>query len=446
MNDKRFAYDFLFVIEVKNREFESCCLICYELQRRGYKVKLISTWDEAFYKHRRKKAKVIISWSMYNDRTFHYLSSFVYRCNKMVNMQWEQILTNSAFRDVSNDAFAGVHGKAKEVSHIAWGNDTKRRLIELYEVPEKKIFLTGDVTLDFYRAMFAPMIMNRDNLCDKYNIPKEKKIYLFISTFAMTEYPENATLSDGDKKFQIISIKSQKEILAWFDRILPKFSDGLIIYRPHPAERNNKLLRDYERKHKNFRIISTEVIRQWIIVADKIYTWMSTSIKEIYVAKKGCRVLRPFPVDKDEEAIIYNKTRFINNYADFERDFFIQGDFLSHFPIPSVIMDDFVFIPEKPSYVLVADCLEKVLNDPSYIIDFEYRHAIKKEIMRLYNNIIKPFLCCFCRINDRWKLPLGRRILNILDYYSYCLEMKNKNRFSKDEVDQMYQMFRGLLE
>lgn len=444
-NKKYDEYDFVIVMEVKAREFETDCLICYELMKRGYKVKLISTWDEEFYRHHPLRSKVVVSWSMYNTATFEHIIGFVSNCNKMINLQCEQIYTNSASEELSDNVFAGVHGKAVEVVHLAWGNNTVRRLINKYNVDPTKVFLTGDIALDLYRPEFAPMIMSKAQLYDKYSIPFGKKLYLFISSFSVNELPDDAfeaySSTDSNRRFRDISRKSQREILNWFDLVLPSFNDGVMVYRPHPAERDSKLLHEFEKKHENFRVISDEVIRQWIISADKIYTWVSTSIKEIYAAKRACEILRPCQFDYSEETQIYNYARLVTTYNEFEKNFLKTADF----PIPDDYIKDFFFIPERPTYQLIADCFEKVLSDPRYEIDFGYRNPLRRELERYKHNIKMCLYRMALMVNQVISIVNIKALSKRIDYWSYCYAIKKKNHFSEKEFKEKVSQYRSIL-
>lgn len=437
IESKNRVFDFVLVMEVKDREFETNCLLCYELIKRGYTVKLLSTWDEAFFRHAPLKTKVVVSWSMYNTRTFNNIAGYVDGCSKMINMQCEQILTNSAAEAVSDEIFAGVHGKAKEVVHLSWGENTKRRMIEKYQVKPENIFLTGDIALDLYRPMFASLTMSRSEICKKYEIPVDKKIYLFISSFTINDLPENTFndlgLDERDARFKIVAIKSQKEILNWFAKILNQFDNGILIYRPHPAERDNLLLHEFEYRYKNFRVIADDSIRHWIAASDKIYTWISTSVKEIYAAHKTCDILRPYPIEWDNEMQIYNEAKFITSYEEFEKTFFEY----SNFPISKSIMQDFIYIPDIPTYKLVADCFEKVLKDNLYAIHFNSFSKIARWKKRIFINFkMKVYKILYVFLKNRQNL-VPAKIGDKMDNYAYAVEMRKKNHFTKEEYNQL---------
>lgn len=70
--------DFLFVYDVKNREFENISLLGAELERRGYKVGFQSFWHS--YTHRfytKYRTKVAVLATCYKDTVYRTFTGFV---------------------------------------------------------------------------------------------------------------------------------------------------------------------------------------------------------------------------------------------------------------------------------------------------------------------------------------------------------------------------------
>ena len=183
-------YDFVFVYEIKNRELENDCLICYELERRGYKVGFIETWDEEFRRSRPLKTKVVIAFAMYDDAMFRFIDYHVTDCDKYVNMQCEQIFDNSAAEKdleyvlkLNGSKVIGVSGLPTNAVHISWGENNYKRLVNQFQVPNKNVRITGHVALDFLRPELRKFFLSREVLFQKFHIPLDKKVCLFISSF-----------------------------------------------------------------------------------------------------------------------------------------------------------------------------------------------------------------------------------------------------------------------
>ena len=168
---------------------------------------------------------------------------------------------------------------------------------------------------------------------------------------------------------------TQKAILDWFELILEECPDDVIIYRPHPEERSSELLKALAEKQPRFRVISEESVKQWILVADKIYTWISTSTAEVYAAGKGCSVLRPVDVPHENDMRLYAGAPSLTTYEEFRDDFNKEDQ---DFAISKKMIEQYYYIdPEKYSYELVCDAIEEVLKDDKYLLDEPLRNPFK---------------------------------------------------------------------
>ena len=91
------ALDFLILYEHTVREYESDLLLKLELERRGYTAEIRQLLDP---KHLRlfgkDKPEVLVASCMYDNEA---INSHVYnnigRCNKIVNLHWEQMLSDT---------------------------------------------------------------------------------------------------------------------------------------------------------------------------------------------------------------------------------------------------------------------------------------------------------------------------------------------------------------
>lgn len=460
--------DFVFVTEVKNRELENILLLKYELEKRGYSVCLVETWDQVFCFAEPIKAKVLITFALYNDDTLKFMMSFVDSCNKVVNLQWEQIFTNS---DEKLDEFTGknsvgVAGSAKNALHVAWGDNTVNRLVNRYGMSRENIILTGHIALDFLRPEFKSYYFSKDNIMKKYSINSNSKLYLFISSFSYVGLPEqliNSELYQNQgfdvNNFQLISRQSQSTILKWFEYEVKKYPNIVLIYRPHPAEQNNEILNKLERKYPNFKVISDYSVKQWILVADKIYSWWSTSVAEIYAAHKGCDILRPVKIDYDSELEIYNEASMIDNFEYFDSHYLDDNKF----PIPNSVMKHFYYIDEKtPTYILISNHLESILmsDKPSLsavqLAEISNSHINYSRTQKIIIRIklaakkalfLNPLVVRV--IKSKWgdKMKFHNRTLRtIMDEFLYNYSMYLKNHHSKKEIDAIYARIKEMIE
>lgn len=299
--------------------------------------------------------------------------------------------------------------------------------------------ITGHVALDFMRPILQPYFLSRDELFKIFSLPTNKKVCLFISTFCYVNIPKTTMdwINDSDNGCDInivskLSLQSQKEILTWIENVLVSNNDLIFVYRPHPAENDNPVLRDMSIRLPNFYVIDDYSIKQWVLTVDKIYTWMSTSIAEIYAAKKPCGVIRPIEIPFDYDIEIYNGATVISNYVDFEKSLYEELEF----PVSNEIMREYYDIDtDCPVYIKICDFLEEIYKDDSYCM--ECSHGIRTE------SSIKKF-----NRYMHWKHKLinskkGREILdkhypnwnNDLDNYNYTMAMYRKNHSTKKEIE-----------
>jgi len=423
--------DYLIVYEVKNRELENICLLKCELEMRGYTVEIHNTWNTDKEDYKMYDTDVIIGPWLYDDTRAYYLLTLAPKATKLVNLQWEQVYTNSD--EIDNENLYRIKGVAKDAVHICWGIKNYNRLAEKCCVDTKKLNVLGNITLDFLRDEFRSYYFSRDELFDKYNISKNKKVALFISSFAYVNI-SNQIIKNVSKElnkdmnyFVELSSESQSRIIEWFRKLLYKSDEYIIIYRPHPAESDNKDLLLLQQQNKNkFYVISDLSIKQWILSCDIIYNWYSTSLAEIYAAKKTCYILRPLEIPWSYELPICQNAKFIKDFNTFEETL-ISKD--SDFPINNELLELYYNVSgETPVYKKLSDFLEKVIKKQEYSFDrnklplkFKFKLILRNTLIyTFYNTIRGLLLLCSKKKND-----------------DYMNQIRIKNYSSREEINKI---------
>lgn len=428
--------DFLFVYEIKSREAESIILLGNQLKKRGYTVAYINTWENMdYFRSKRYDAGVVIAFAAYNTSTIKFVLKFCKSVQKVVNMQWEQLLSNG---DKSKKSYRYYFdGWAKKTVHLAWGENNYNRLVNECGIPARFVKKVGHIGTDFLRTEFKKYYKSREEICQEFSLDAESQICLFVSTFSFVGSPESiAALVDGE--FITFSVESQKEIMNWFSKYISEHPKVTIIYRPHPAEKTNLKLLEFSKKNDNFRVISDYSIKQWITIADVIYNWYSTSVLEIFAAKKGCFILRPFDIPEQYEIPIFENAHFITSYEEFAASFEKEMSF----PISGHVMLQYNFIEEEtPVYIKIADCLTEILDNDEYIFwlsqkekrNYLLERGIRKsKVFRLAKQI--------------------RKILGSKDKKATLHEMKNEKKYQQQMVmqnrmtEQEFQYYHAKLE
>jgi surface carbohydrate biosynthesis protein len=308
-------------VEHVNRELDSAVLLKILLEKKGYRVYISSTLfgtpDISYITPK----MILIPWCYDNSDITFYLSKF-YRVNRgniptIINLHHEQITYESG------QNFQLPVGQAKDIFHIAWGEEFVKKL-KRCGVPEHLIFKTGSPRLDFYKTELSQFSKTKIELSKNFDIPLNRKWILFAGNFSVKDFDEKllCTLeSRGLKKIRKSKIDSQNafnSITTWIKLFLDKNGEDIeFIYRPHPSENyENSELKNLE-KRSNFHIIKKYSLRDWILNVDVVNVWTSTSAVEALIAKKTVNIVRPFPIDDELEMPIFKNTKLIDDFQSF---------------------------------------------------------------------------------------------------------------------------------
>lgn len=446
-------YDFLLLYETKARELESICLLKYELERRGYSVAVLETWWCLRHYYWPVHAKVVVTLALYDDSMVYSAGRRGQNYKAIVNLQWEQIYSN--IDEEQLDSPYHFHGKPRDMIHIAWGPFTVDKLVKICGVPAENVVLAGHMAMDFLKPRFRGFYMSREELLKSYQIDCSKKLVLFISSFGHVGAPdmliENETYQGASlpqDEFKRLSTLSQAALLKWLKVVLLKHPECTFIYRPHPAEADNVRLIEMEKEIPNFRVIHDHSVKQWIIAADKIYSWYSTSVAEAYFCGKTFEVLRPLPLPHDVEIILYNDCRFITTMQEFERS--INADNTVS-PIKKETFERFYYFDNNTySYMTVCDTLEKTLYEPR-----DRCEQIREQLnMPVLIRILRMPLSILKRAGLRflgWVYTIGgfsqekNSISKRAKYEAYFRQMIQDNYASKSEIQSVQERIRKII-
>ena len=83
------------------------------------------------------------------------------------------------------DYLASIKPWGRSAVHLAWGEQMHNRLVYQWGVKERNVPVTGHVTLDYLRKPLSNFFLGRDELFEKYRIPKDKRVHLFISSLVL---------------------------------------------------------------------------------------------------------------------------------------------------------------------------------------------------------------------------------------------------------------------
>ena len=434
--------DFLFIYEHKAREIESLCLLKAALEEKGYSVDIVQAHELNLIRYRFsfwRKPRVVVPFALYDEFSFErHVTDIVGPIKKVVNMHWEQALS----KNYIDSGFPIPTGIAADAVHICWGNDGYRLF---KENGIKNAVMTGAVQMDFLRDKLKGIYLSREEINERFHLPP-KKMLLFISTFVYASMiPEEQIrlekivgTSLNNKIEQ--GKKAKTAVLKWLDQFLKEDEDYYVIYRPHPGENiDNELLR-YMSCESRFLVISEDSIKQWIVVADKIATFYSTAVAEGYYAHKDCTILRPVPIDKGEDVIMFEGAEFITTYEDM-KEAIINCD--GKFPIPTEnITNCYGQMDGRLAYEKIVDLLEEVLKTNKYDLKVSKgRFNFKGPIRRYIKKILK-------KINLKTDFPIVKNIPRLKEKLEFLYYSEKKFRLdyvSPSEIGEKTALYKSVL-
>lgn len=389
-------YDFLLMYEHKVRELDNLCLLKYELDKRGYRTKILYVNDRDLVEARTVvyRTKVLVVGYCYTGSSIRDYASYRIKFDKVINLQWEQVITNDQER--SDKSFRNLSGLAKEIVHISWGEKNRERLIRKAGVDPQNVKITGNLTMDLLRPEFQGFYLSREEICKKYGLPADKKICLFIAGFKYVEASEElrkiviARFGEGRRRYLEVAEQEQLTILQWFRQILTERDDFVIVYRPHPGDgspRAEKLAEESDR----FRVISELSVKQWIVVSDQVYAWNSTAILEAYFAGKNPIFLCPYPIPEDQDHPLLMKMNKVKDYKSFFQT--VSGEQFDIGLTKEMVDPYYQTDVERASYLKIADAFEEVYQNPVYALNAKQKQAYR----RLYS-IRERMIIAFMRM------------------------------------------------
>ncbi len=455
MNFKGFftmeKYDILLTYETKNREIENLCLVKRELERRGYSVGVKMQYSTYFETPEPIEAKLIVIPAYYRPRAKFYTSSHLTTTKKIFDLRWEQVFNNQ--QEENPNTLSSIKEWGRDAVHIAWGKRPYDRMINEWGVPEQNVKLTGHMTLDYLRGKLRNYFDDKETVFKRYGLPEDKRVNLFISSLSFVTMHSHVVINSAsngkiDTMMRLVEVAkaTQKEILSWFEQILDENPNDIIIYRPHPEEKSSELLKKLSEKQPRFYVISEESVKQWILISDKIYTWISTSTAEVYAAGKGCSILRPVEVPHENDMRLYSGAPALTNYEEFKEEFNKNNQ---EFAISKDMIEQYYYInPERYSYELVCDAIEEVLNDDKYLLNKELPNPFNGLInVERIKNFIKRSIAKSKFMNsisekDKFK---GSKFRYLLDDVIYVKNKLEKNSVTDEEIEKIIKKIDSVL-
>lgn len=416
--------DFLFIYEHVNREIENDILVIYELEKRGYKCKLISFFGPDYVLRRlfNIKSKVVITpWLRYDANLYDFMK-LADKNHKIVNLQYEQVETlyieNGKLMELA----------CRQAYHFCWGL-RRQKLLNKKGIDISLLPVVGALQQDFARKRFDKYYKSKKVIAKEFNYDINKKWVLFISSFSTVSWSSQAIREYGKEHSidynEIIELekKSQKVIVEWICKFMNEKKDIEFIYRPHPSETNNSLLVEMKKKFSNFHINTFYSVKQWGKVCEKTCLWMSTSNAELFSMKIPYIVLRPIEIPINYDIVSFIGDRTVRTYEEF-KDIIEGGEYLinEEKKVRKELIEENYSFEDEPAYVRYADELENILYSPNSNLNVN-RNEKRKSKINFAKDCIKSVIYCIDIIIPQIKvierLPLSDDSKNLLRTRSF---------------------------
>ena len=451
--------DFLFIYEVKPRELDSVCLLGAWLENRGYRVGYINSWDTMFHWHTEYRTKVAVLSACYNTGAYEYFLGHALSFEKVVNLQWEQVMMNFATQSKVQTGW-DYYGKALEIRHVCWGENNREYLHDRYGIGYDKMRICGYLPLDFYREELRGATETREDLFARYGLDPKKQTLLFISSFADAGKPKSEiALQEGDQREneekREVQATHRNMILDWFRRLARENSDIQIIYRPHPAEASNPEILQIAREIPGFYVIPKESIRNWIMNCDILCNWQSTAMIELYASGKKTLVLRPQEIPFLFSMPILEEGHYkaVTSYEELAAGIREENP---EFPVEKDTLLRFYSMTDQPAYERVGQYLIDTLEDPDYRCPEIGEHSSAKgrvlHRIQMKANIAKVKalhgihrLAGGERMKDGKMTPRAAKIEEDYKHFSYYVQKMRQNRTPYRELRAKINAYRRMI-
>ena len=351
---KKHKVDFLFEYEVKQRELDYNCLVAAYLKNKGYTVAFINSWSCLQKKPKPYAARVALISAGYDDATYDFFTGYIASFEKVVNMQWEQLRPNRLYQKHQKESL-DYSGVGCEIKHVCWGHKEKEWLKNSFKIQENNLKVTGYIPLDFYRDKLSVLAIPRRELFEKYGLDPDKKTLLFVSSFSFVGLPDNEPHGSDEYYHMCMPIfrETQRILLLWFSKLAQENPDIQLIYRYHPAEKNNPEIEKLVKGRSNVFAIADERLFHWILAADKIYNWYSTSMVEMFCSKKDTYLLRPVALPYEIDIPVFDGAQSIKSYEQFSASALEPR--MQKFPVDPQKILQWYDIGRQPAYARIGD-------------------------------------------------------------------------------------------
>ena len=412
--------------ERKTREIYNDLLLKIELESRGHNCIISQMYEGDKFIGGTEKPDVILAPHLYSTREIPRIWSRFGECDKIINLQYEQILSYEQIKESIFDP----KGEAKKAYHICWGKNTHDRLLNA-GINKNKLPILGAIQLDLLRDEYRlESYKQKEKYALRFRLDKNKKWLLFLSSFtyadaadAWVKMNENNVNASRENTRSLQSM-SRKEILGWFSSLLDVNDEIEIIYRPHPDENFLASVNEIENQYENFHIIREDPVKNWINCCDYIYSWYSTSVVEAYYMKKNFSILRPIRIKSESEINFLKEMDFIETKEEFLENA-IKYNSTGTSKTNIHLIESYYYVDlNQTAIVKYANFIESIYSNNE---SCEFKISSKELIKAKYKTFgVKIMYNLFKVFRERIKLSEYRKRTNNNYFIRWFIEMDNQ--------------------
>ena len=286
-----------FPLEVKRRELISKLYLSYLLLKTK-KIDIV-IGDKKFFFIDYEKSKNLIFF--YKGGGKHLLNLFkgVSKNNYIFNLDEEGPISMLT----SIDHKLKVNNQINKYIHkiILWGENDKKIYEKRKCYEKKKTYILGHPKLDLLKKPYLKLFKK-----DYESINKNFKNFIFIVSHYNVDgviddenyhlYIQNLHLQKKDKIKKMISDQKNKysEFVQLIKKIAEKNPNKQFIFRPHPAQDLDKVIKSFGNFPKNLKIIFKYTVTPWIIACDQYIHAGCTTVFEAEKLKKKITYISNF--------------------------------------------------------------------------------------------------------------------------------------------------------
>lgn len=412
--------------ERKTREIYNDLLLKIELESRGHNCVISQMYEGDKFINGIERPDVILAPHLYSTREIPRIWSRFGKCDKIINLQYEQILSY----EQEKDSIFDPKGEAKKAYHVCWGKRTQERLLNA-GIDKSKLPILGAIQLDLLRKEYrVESYTQKEKYALKFGLDLNKKWLLFLSSFtyadaadAWVKMNENNVNASREDTRSLHSL-SRKEIMDWFSTLLDNKGEIEIIYRPHPDENFLAAVNEVEERYKNFHVVREDPVKNWINCCDYIYSWYSTSVVEAYYMDKNFSILRPIRIKSESEINFLKDMDFIETKEAFLESVMDNRNIGASKNNIEIIESYYYVDLNQTAIEKYADFIERIYENNS---NCKFKINFKERIKAKYKTFgVKIMYKLFRMFRERINLSEYRKRTDNNYFVRWFIEMDNQ--------------------